>query len=195
VAAGLVLLAGGLAALPAPVAQPLAQPPLSLTLVQGNIAQDEKFIPGQGVANALRYYGEQLGQTRSSLVVLPETALPLLPGQLPPGYWRAIEARFAQGEQAALIGMPWGEPGQGYTNSVLGLKPGAEPAYRYDKHHLVPFGEFVPPLFKWFVRMMNIPLGDFNRGAVGQASMEWQGQRLAPTGDGNSGSCNVCLDG
>ena len=183
--AGLVLLAGGLAALPAPVAQPLPQPPLTLTLVQGNIAQDEKFIPGQGVANALRYYGEQLGQTRSSLVVLPETAIPLLPGQLPPGYWRAIEARFAQGEQAALIGMPWGEPGQGYTNSVLGLKPGAEQAYRYDKHHLVPFGEFIPPLFKWFVRMMNIPLGDFNRGAVGQASMEWQGQRLAP---------NICYE-
>jgi apolipoprotein N-acyltransferase len=183
--AGLVLLAGGLALLPAPVAQPLAQPPLTLTLVQGNIAQDQKFVPGQGVADALRYYGEQLGQARSSLVVLPETAIPLLPGQLPPGYWRGIEARFAQGEQAALIGMPWGEPGQGYTNSVLGLKPGAEPAYRYDKHHLVPFGEFIPPLFKWFVRLMNIPLGDFNRGAVGQASMEWQGQRLAP---------NICYE-
>lgn len=185
VAAGLVLLGWGLAMRPAPVAEPVPQPPLSLSLVQGNIAQDEKFVPGQGVANALRYYGEQLGQARSSLLVLPETAIPLLPGQLPPGYWRAIEARFAQGEQAALIGMPWGEPGQGYTNSVLGLKPGAEPAYRYDKHHLVPFGEFIPPLFKWFVRLMNIPLGDFNRGAVGQPSFEWQGQRWAP---------NICYE-
>jgi apolipoprotein N-acyltransferase len=57
--------------------------------------------------------------------------------------------------------------------------------YRYDKHHLVPFGEFIPPMFKWFIRMMNIPLGDFNRGAVGQDSMVWAGQRWAP---------NICYE-
>ncbi|MEN9436684.1 MAG: putative apolipoprotein N-acyltransferase N-acyltransferase, rane protein, partial [Pseudomonadota bacterium] len=57
--------------------------------------------------------------------------------------------------------------------------------WRYDKHHLVPFGEFIPPLFKWFTQLMNIPLGDFNRGAVGQASMPWKGQRLAP---------NICYE-
>jgi apolipoprotein N-acyltransferase len=33
--------------------------------------------------------------------------------------------------------------------------------------------------------MMNIPLGDFNRGAVGQPSFEVQGQRLAP---------NICYE-
>ena len=55
----------------------------------------------------------------------------------------------------------------------------------YTKQHPVPFGEFIPPLFRWFTDMMNIPLGDFNRGAVGQASFEWLGQRLAP---------NVCYE-
>ncbi|MEO7639928.1 MAG: apolipoprotein N-acyltransferase, partial [Ramlibacter sp.] len=73
---------------------------------------------------------------------------------------------------------------QGYTNSAIGLKAGAA-VYRFDKHHLVPFGEFIPPLFKWFTQMMKIPLGDFNRGAVGQASFEWKGQRLAP---------NICYE-
>ncbi|MEO8858934.1 MAG: apolipoprotein N-acyltransferase, partial [Burkholderiaceae bacterium] len=77
----------------------------------------------------------------------------------------------------------------GYTNSVIGLKPGASGPlnldYRYDKHHLVPFGEFIPPFFRWFTNMMEIPLGDFNRGPVGQASFEWLGQRLAP---------NVCYE-
>jgi apolipoprotein N-acyltransferase len=71
---------------------------------------------------------------------------------------------------------------------VIGLQPGEPgqaPLYRYDKHHLVPFGELIPPLFKWFVQMMNIPLGDFNRGAVGQASFVWQGERLAP---------NICYE-
>ena len=45
--------------------------------------------------------------------------------------------------------------------------------------------EFIPPLFKWFTEMMNIPLGDFNRGAVGQPSLLVAGQRLAP---------NICYE-
>ncbi|MGE8396224.1 MAG: apolipoprotein N-acyltransferase, partial [Comamonas sp.] len=57
--------------------------------------------------------------------------------------------------------------------------------YRYDKHHLVPFGEFIPPMFQWFVRMMNIPLGEFRRGHVGQAPMVWHGERWAP---------NICYE-
>jgi apolipoprotein N-acyltransferase len=154
-------------------------------LLQGNIPQDQKFIPGTGMADALRWYGEQLRASTAPLVVAPETAIPLLPRQLPEGYWQALLARYAHGQQAALLGVPLGDMQAGYTNSVVGLKPGQAEPYRYDKHHLVPFGEFIPPLFKWFVRLMNIPLGDFERGAIGQPSFDWQGQRLAP---------NICYE-
>jgi apolipoprotein N-acyltransferase len=182
---GLSLAALTLAWLP-PAAQTQAlRPPLALTLVQGNIAQDEKFIPGSGVAQALAFYAQALEAADTALVVLPETAIPLLPSQLDPAYWSALTEPFTQGRKAALLGLPLGSYEQGYTNSVIGLKPGADPPYRYDKHHLVPFGEFIPPLFRWFVELMNIPLGDFNRGAVGQASFEWQGERLAP---------NICYE-
>ena len=159
--------------------------PMSVALLQGNIPQSEKFIPGVGIANALDWYGQQLQTSNAPLVVAPETALPLLPRQMPEGYWTALEQRFASGKQAVLLGTPLGDMDSGYTNSVIGLAPGLVRPYRYDKHHLVPFGEFVPPLFKWFVRMMNIPLGDFARGAVGQPSFAWQGQRLAP---------NICYE-
>lgn len=152
---------------------------LSVTLLQGNIPQDEKFEPGSGVPLALHWYNEQLLQARTSLVIAPETAIPLLPQQLRPDYWQTLQNRFASGAQAALIGMPLGNDAQGYTNSVLGLVPGLAEPWRYDKHHLVPFGEFIPPMFKWFTQMMNIPLGDFNRGALGQPTLAWQGQRLA----------------
>lgn len=157
---------------------------MRVALLQGNIPQDEKFEPGTGIPLALNWYARALIESRAQLVVAPETALPLLMHQLPEGYLEALRQGFSRGDRAALVGIPLGSFSEGYTNSVLGLKPG-DASYRYHKHHLVPFGEFIPPLFKWFVRMMNIPLGDFNRGGLGQASFEWQGQRLAP---------NICYE-
>ena len=166
-----------------------------VALLQGNIPQGEKFDTTKGVPEALNWYAQQLSQSTATLVVAPETAIPLLPQQLSPDYWAALQQRFATGTQAALIGIPLGDYDQGYTNSVIALAPPAKlpgavnvmqpQPYRYDKHHLVPFGEFTPALFKWFTRMMNIPLGDFNRGAVGQASFDWAGQRWAP---------NICYE-
>lgn len=158
---------------------------MEVALLQGNIPQDEKFVPGTGVIDSLRWYGTQLRDARAPLVVAPETALPLLPAQLPEGYWQRLRERYGHGDQAALLGVPLGSAEEGYTNSVVGFAPAQHAPYRYDKHHLVPFGEFIPPLFKWFVRLMNIPLGDFDRGAVGQPSFGWQGQRLAP---------NICYE-
>lgn len=178
------------------VAFPLLVPPawntwtqasgtLSVTLLQGNIPQDEKFETGSGVPLALQWYAEQLQQSHTALVVAPETAVPLLPQQLPDGYWSALEQHFVNSKSAAIIGIPLGSYSQGYTNSVLALAPGQKEPWRYDKHHLVPFGEFIPPLFKWFTRMMNIPLGDFNRGPLGQPSLPVAGERVAP---------NICYE-
>ncbi|MDA7417017.1 apolipoprotein N-acyltransferase [Xenophilus arseniciresistens] len=158
---------------------------LRVALLQGNIPQDEKFIPGTGVATALRWYGEQLRDATAPLVVTPETAVPLLPRQLPPGYLEAIAQRYSQGGQAALVGLPFADRPRAYSNTVLAFAPGQAQPYRYDKHHLVPFGEFVPPGFRWFIELMNIPLGDFQRGGLGQPGFEWLGQRIAP---------NICYE-
>lgn len=158
---------------------------LQVTLLQGNIPQDEKFETGSGVPVALRWYRDALNQRTGDLVVAPETAIPLLPQQLPDGYWDTMTDRFTQGTQSALIGIPLGSFKTGYTNSVIGITPGAQKIWQYDKHHLVPFGEFIPPLFKWFTQLMNIPLGDFNRGPLGQASLPVRGERVAP---------NICYE-
>lgn len=178
----ILLAVGNLAAQRLPL-EP-AGPPMRVALLQGNIPQDEKFEGGSGIPLALEWYGRALRGADAQLVVAPETAIPLLPQQLPDGYMDALRQQFAGGPRAALVGLPLGSYAEGYTNSVIGMKPG-DMGYRYDKHHLVPFGEFIPPLFKWFTRMMNIPLGDFNRGDVGQASFQWRGERLAP---------NICYE-
>jgi apolipoprotein N-acyltransferase len=57
--------------------------------------------------------------------------------------------------------------------------------YRYDKHHLVPFGEFIPFGFRWFVDMMHIPLGDFGRGALLQVPFAVKDQWVLP---------NICYE-
>jgi apolipoprotein N-acyltransferase len=156
-------------------------PPLQVTLLQGNIPQNEKFQAGTGIATALAWYAEQLQASRSGLTITPETAIPLLPRDLPPGYWAKLVQPFLSGTQAALIGLPLGNQAQGYSNAVQGFKPsttGLAAPYQYNKNHLVPFGEFVPPFAKWFIDLMQIPLGTFNRGGLDQPTFNWQGQRL-----------------
>ncbi len=172
--------------LPAPWLQwTQATTTLEVALLQGNIPQNEKFEEGTGVPLALEWYRQALTHTTADLVVAPETAIPLLPQQLPPGYWDTLVEHFAGGRQAALIGIPLGDWDSGYTNSVIGLSAGADPVWRYDKHHLVPFGEFIPPFFRWFTDLMHIPLGDFRRGPLGQASMVVGRERVAP---------NICYE-
>lgn len=160
-----------------------------VSLVQTAVSQDEKFS-AQAMPQALQWLAQALAQSRGQLVVAPETAVPLLPADLPPEVWADLRAPFEGTGRAALLGLPLGSFEAGYTNSVIGLgsRVGARSGtadYRYDKHHLVPFGEFIPRGFRWFVDMMNIPLGDFNRGALGAPSFEALGQRWAP---------NICYE-
>jgi apolipoprotein N-acyltransferase len=161
---------------------------LSVSLLQGNVPQDEKFS-ARYVPEALAGTAAQFAAARGQLVVGPETVIPLLPSQLDPEYMQALRAPFVRPGRAAVFGIPLGDPASGYTNSALGISAGtaatAAGAYRYDKHHLVPFGEFIPLGFRWFTRMMNIPLGDFNRGPETAPSFPFLGERIAP---------NICYE-
>ena len=161
---------------------------LSVSLLQGNVPQDEKFA-ARFVPEALVGTAAQLALAKGDLVVGPETVIPMLPSQLDPAFWQGLLERFRQPGRAAILGIPMGDEDRGYTNSALGLSAAsaAEPGgfYRYDKHHLVPFGEFIPYGFKWFTRLMHIPLGDFNRGPVTAPSFAVKGERVAP---------NICYE-
>ncbi|HYN60529.1 MAG TPA: apolipoprotein N-acyltransferase [Rubrivivax sp.] len=167
--------------------QPVSE--LSVSLLQGNVSQDQKFA-AEHMPQALAWMAHAVGIARGELVMAPETAVPLLPEQLAelvPGYWPALRARFETSAQAGLIGVPLGDYRSGYTNSVLGLSAarlGGDP-YRYDKVHLVPFGEFIPTGFRWFTEMMNIPLGDFARGPRNAPSFKVGRERIAP---------NICYE-
>ena len=161
---------------------------LTVSLLQGNVPQQEKF-ESRFVPEALAETVAQIDAARGDLVVGPETVIPVLPAELDEDFWRSLLARFREPDRAAIIGIPMGNAELGYTNSALGLSAGAatlpDGFYRYDKHHLVPFGEFVPNGFHWFTQLMNIPLGDFNRGPLTAPSFAFGDERIAP---------NICYE-
>lgn len=179
--------------------QPLGDPML-VRLVQGNIEQSLKFDPNhlqQGIDTYLHLAGlppKEAG-ANPALIILPETVMPLFQNRIAPQTWqRWLDVANAR-QATLLMGIPLhtsnGE--DRYTNSVIAFN-GATPlaslqagtaGYRYDKHHLVPFGEFIPPGFRWFVDALNIPLGDFNRGQIRQSSFNIAGQHIAP---------NICYE-
>lgn len=189
IAAGVV---GGVLVLGAWPAASFTKPhgrPLSVTLLQGNVPQDEKFVSERQIP-MLIWHARQILAAQGQLVVAPETAIPLLPSQLPDGYWDKIKSSFGPASgRFALVGVPLGDFEAGYTNSVAGLSAQSiltpEGMYRYNKHHLVPFGEFIPFGFHWFVQMMNMPLGDFTRGPLNAPPFLVLDQRVAP---------NICYE-
>ena len=176
---GLPLLAG-LALGPVRWSQEVGEP-IRVRLLQGNVPQQMKFDPQRSLA-AMQAYARAIAAQPADLVVLPETAWTVPWSRTPPPIADAITASLGHGGIAA-IGMPLpatarrGAPT--LANSVAAIGAGGPLAWRYDKRHLVPFGEFVPTGFGWFVRMMNIPLGEFGRGALHQPALPVRDQRLA----------------
>ncbi|MES2932228.1 MAG: apolipoprotein N-acyltransferase [Pseudomonadota bacterium] len=161
--------------------------PISVRLLQGNIAQDIKFSATH-LDDSLTLYARMIEAAPADLIVIPETALPLFAHQLPDDYLPRLN-RFAQQSNSHLIlGIPVADSPTRYTNSVIGMAPNAsaeQSAYRYDKHHLVPFGEYIPTGLRWFVQMMQIPLGDFTAGGALQAPFGVRDQWIMP---------NICYE-
>ncbi len=156
--------------------------PITVRLLQGNVPQEMKFDAARLDAS-LQLYRAMITEKRADLIATPETALPLLASQLPHGYLDQLTS-FAHGQQSKLlVGIPWTTAPGIYLNSVIGI--GGDDEYRYDKHHLVPFGEFIPMGFRWFVDMMKMPLGDFGRGDLQQPAFQVKDQWVLP---------NICYE-
>ena len=175
--------------------------PMIVRLVQGNIPQSEKFDP-QLLQQGLDTYLELAAlppkepDGAPALIVLPETVIPLFQDRIAPQVWEKWLAVARERNAYILMGIPLHDRPDGndrYTNSAIAFDTntplsaltGGTTSLRYDKHHLVPFGEFVPSGFRWFVDSMQIPLGDFNRGSARQALFPIKGQVIAP---------NICYE-
>lgn len=149
--------------------------PFTVSLLQGNIAQDIKWSE-EGFEQSLLSYYRLAQRNPAQLIVLPEAAFPVFLDQLPEGYLDELAKIPARQHGNLLFGIVTGDLTR-YANSAINLGP--SPEQRYSKSHLVPFGEFVPPGFSWFLSLANIPMSDFTAGALQQAPMDIAGQKIA----------------
>ncbi len=128
-----------------------------IAVVQGNIDQGVKWSP-EWAQRTLEIY-EELSRGAAGegaeLIVWPETAVPgavELDDEL-----RARLSRLARETGATLVvGAVGLEPapqpgGLAYFDSAFAVEPEAGFVDRYDKTHLVPFGEYVPAGLRWVV--------------------------------------------
>jgi apolipoprotein N-acyltransferase len=155
--------------------------PVSVALLQGNVPQELKFVPGR-FEQTLKTYLALAEGTRARLIVLPETAIPRLLHQVDAAYLERFAAIARRNGGDVLVGVPLRDAG-GYYNAVVTL--GTAATQRYAKSHLVPFGEFVPPGFGWIVNVLQIPMSDFARGNGASRPLDIAGERVAP---------NVCYE-
>ena len=144
--------------------------PISVRLVQGNFEQSLKFNP-QAIGRQIDFYAGEITKEAANLIIIPETAFPWPLPNLPIGlmdYLQDFSNKSGSNILLGLIGEVPEEGGIQYSNRATGLSPNESP-YQYDKAHLVPFGEFIPPGFQWFVKAFHVPMSDFARGKLDQA--------------------------
>ncbi len=147
---------------------------LAVSLVQPSIPQDQKFDKARFDDN-LNRLSSLVESARGQLVITPESVLPVPLAWLDPVQVERLQR--ASQQRPVLLGTFLGNEQEGFVNSLIAL--GATPPYDYGKRHLLPFGEFIPPGFHWFVRAMRIPMDDQAHGTH-QRAWAFGGQRLRP---------------
>ncbi len=141
---------------------------LRVGVAQGGIDQSRKWNPAFQ-RRTLEIYGKLSREARTKgaeVIVWPETAAPFFYG------WeselsREVDRVASEGGGPMIFGAPWFSPSEGgkYYNSVFLLNGRGVPEGRYDKRHLVPFGEYVPlKSLLFFVRKMTEGGEDFSAG-------------------------------
>lgn len=156
-----------------------ASPAVNVVVVQGNIEQDLKWSEVMRSRTLERYL--ELSQVAGPdpagggpLIIWPESALPYYL-QKDTGFGALMKEIDPQGAAWLLTGAPYYEQQAAGTagadavdrfyNSAFLVSPAGQVRGRYDKQHLVPFGEYIP-----LRSLLPLPgplvesIGDFNRG-------------------------------
>jgi apolipoprotein N-acyltransferase len=149
---------------------------LRVACVQANVPQAIKWAPAHRleVLEIHRAMTREAAAAGVELVMWPESSLPFDPGDAVPsaGGELPIETWVAEQARGGGVDILWGgttivsgAEGAGVRNSAVLSRADGRPTERYDKRHLVPFGEYVPlEKWLWFARPLVHRVGEFEPG-------------------------------
>ncbi|MEE8360027.1 MAG: apolipoprotein N-acyltransferase [Candidatus Omnitrophota bacterium] len=140
---------------------------IKISLIQGNIPQYMKWDPDMRDHIWSRYsvLTEMAAKDRPDLIIWPETSLP--------GYmededlFKEVAAIARRTRSAILIGAPsYREEDDSIYNAAFLIDSNGDIVERYDKLHLVPFGEYIPfdKQIGFIRKFVNKPIGEFEKG-------------------------------
>ena len=166
------------------------QPAVKVTLVQGNIEQSKKWLPAHLAPSLIKYFNlsKIKNNDQQELIIWPESAIAALELNMQK-FLHSLSDQLTANNKTLISGIISYQPvGKKYYNSVitLGKQPddqeySLESKNRYQKHHLLPIGEFVPfeDLLRPLAPLFNLPMSSFHRGDEIQPNLQTRGTTLA----------------
>ena len=144
-----------------------------VALVQGNIDQAVKWRQDQAIPNYQKHLQLSENAWDADLLVWPEAAITVYPQRA--GVWlEELTQQSLATDTNMIVGIPGvTQVGDRYEfyNLALGL---GEAKGRFAKHHLVPFGEYVPleGLLRGLIGFFDLPMSSMSAGRADQSNIK-----------------------
>ena len=142
--------------------------PVRVSLLQGNIPQEQKWKRAMRAPSINLYLEMTASVPDSRIVVWPETAVPAFDSEVETTLLQPLHEQMRAQGRDVLLGIVAGSVEADYFNAMQSL--GASGRGHYHKRHLVPFGEYLP--FDTWTRpvldFLQIPMSDFSPGGDGK---------------------------
>jgi apolipoprotein N-acyltransferase len=186
-APSLVLLLGAWGAAQIQFVQPKNEKPLSVSLIQGNIPQDLKWLTEYQAQTLMIYAELSRSEWGRDLIVWPESSIPMFQTDIQP-FLNAMKVQAEKSGTAWVTGIPYWdleaskqEGSPMFYNGIMAMGDQSEGLYK--KQRLVPFGEYIPlsGMLSWVLpALQNDPsMSGFSRGASDQQPLHIKQHNLA----------------
>lgn len=137
---------------------------IRVSLIQGNISQDQKWAPDNKATTLSKYRRLTEAHWDSDIVIWPETSVPAYYSEVKKDFLKPLEEEAIKHKTDVVVSLPVRseQAGKNY-NTVLVL---GKQSSLYKKQHLLPFGEYLPlqPFSGYLLNLANIHLGRFLPG-------------------------------
>ncbi|MGR8952076.1 MAG: apolipoprotein N-acyltransferase [Gammaproteobacteria bacterium] len=142
--------------------------PIKVTLIQGNISQDRKWLPETRISTILQYIRMTEAHWDSDLIIWPESSVPAYLSDVQETFITPLNKAAKEHQTDLIVSVPsYGAARGEKYNSAISLG-GHEGMYR--KIHLLPFGEYMPlqPVSGWILAHFDLRLSSFTAGTPDQ---------------------------